>query len=1743
VLAAGLLERSASASPKVLEGVLEDMKTASLTGNMKLCTIATRRLNVYMTLDGQLTLAQCADAVNMLFSLLKKEESSLFSNTKVLRALGTLLSEKRAGLGRLLKFGWKDLYDLIEFFHIRKERAYNLGSSSIRASHAERLRAVCVAARKFYGPESVVPVCEFAELFMGDSLSRDLFHGQMILTLFLPSVEGGEYEPYFSKWIYTYWDQISNCAEWDGGWLRIITRALKWGHQLLPNLVHADPGVIQVLFRRIQSALSLASPTGLNLPRRTTRLASLTDFATKGNGIEYAPKLAVQLIGHGSAVDFFALKPEELSQLTFSSKSAVELEACVQNAPHGVSCGMLHLQRLLLSIDTLFHPHNEGSHTSNVARFLEALTTSFSKRVGRACVEGSTIEPFSDADKEVFVESVLSLATMGMYFRGRLMVHCAQPCIGNLAYLSPHRVANKFIPLIFEGLDPMNLTQTHQAPAAMKMLTVLVQPLTQTRCTLFTEALPEVLLLTLPGLDPNDMVKTMSTFMLYHVVLSWIPIIDVETEGLGYPDTSPEALKSYGFDDPEVERAAAQGGDRCKDAMWRGNAVLVEWGLCCLDQLFAYIDNLVKSATGGVQEQLDNALHTSLVIVARLLFSQMSPSVRQQAGKKTNIWALNSCNVDALSESKNLIAAYVQGIVALDDSHTMKEVVIKGLFEPMLDLIRDPDTSVRRLKWSLSIVGAIARGSGEYIIPYRAAISATIDLALAHEDSEVQTLGGQLLRRTIRGLSESDCTNYASTNATSPLDYAKLAVSWAASETWRETSKNIRWNVPTEQSLSEAQHWKTMYLNKFLECIDKKIQDNDTTSKGFRNDLKCLLQVVRGSVSMMTTLNERRDLIVRFCGILDWTLQHRESDATSQGSLISILDTLVICFGSQTKNRSKLTGRHIWLRYMREVMVSGAYVAEKNWRCKFDKIKDMEDVLCPRYHHIEETRLLNLAQRHELAYEMTREAKAVSDEAYMHVLFNTLMEANKHDWVATREATQKCARNLITRAPWFGKPKVELTLIPRLGEKEDFATIAGAVSLMRWNKVFRWVSTDWNLLDAFYRTVVFNSSVDGFPEHKQKNVSEGVQRLIVSMLNAWSIIPCDEKETEIRLALVKDLIMVKDQSWRQELVISTLLGTLFRAGDRNVEVVQWILQRTKSDIQPLRTVALSAFVQMLAKATIEERTFLVNALELSNDKLFFKSLAETMSQNHTQADSTNNLRQRSNWSAGVSETLRLSRFPGSKFYPETCVPSHSKMFKTSHKLMVQFLSEAIGTDNCVETIVELINGLLSEDTDHAEHKSRVCAAVEIFSGFAAVHGYTQNMVEVLNGTFLEVSLESADMWLDAFRLCGKDTLCFLNDYTDKLSVMMNDRGESAPYVVQANLFRLVRTLIYEVKPTNEAEVERFRGICISVLQLIVNNAPHTYEVVRKELARTFVTLQDINVRRENLNLPISESIQRLLKQCDESVRSKETSDTTRAIETVIFLAASLVLTNGLAMESSILEFFPLVISSQKHPHIEISKKAQLAASCLASITFSSHEKSLEAIALLSELSSQFEDNWSSRSTIVQLFGSLVTLNFPLMGYAVAGIHARKEIEQFLRDGQVEVQNASCAILMRLLNSYSKTSPSLTTTRDRYLKLAATKVLRSEYKTEDGKNKLKKRLTGVLGMTAVVNAFPYSIPFPGTVVALAKRTGDPGLVGQSAKYAIADFRRTQADSWEKNKHVFTSNELDDLQDVSYSGSHT
>ena len=84
-------------------------------------------------------------------------------------------------------------------------------------------------------------------------------------------------------------------------------------------------------------------------------------------------------------------------------------------------------------------------------------------------------------------------------------------------------VAHHLLPLIGGVLDLQIPNQTHHSLAAIKVLAPELHALS---------------LLTLPGIDPNDVGKTLTTTMLYLVVLSWVPVVDVDTEGLAVPSPS-----------------------------------------------------------------------------------------------------------------------------------------------------------------------------------------------------------------------------------------------------------------------------------------------------------------------------------------------------------------------------------------------------------------------------------------------------------------------------------------------------------------------------------------------------------------------------------------------------------------------------------------------------------------------------------------------------------------------------------------------------------------------------------------------------------------------------------------------------------------------------------------------------------------------------------------------------------------------------------------------------------------------------------------------------------------------------------------------------------------------------------------------------------------------------------------------------------------------------------------------------
>jgi len=143
----------------------------------------------------------------------------------------------------------------------------------------------------------------------------------------------------------------------------------------------------------------------------------------------------------------------------------------------------------------------------------------------------------------------VALTHNGLLFSFLFIPHSAEQTLKTLAFIAPHTVARLTLPLLLNALDPSSLTSTHQAPAALKALSVLVLPLMTPR-PLLLDALPTLLEWSLPGIDSNDVMKTMATLAFYNVLVSMVPI-RAEVSPMEAPPTLPP-LRVY--DDDESRR-------------------------------------------------------------------------------------------------------------------------------------------------------------------------------------------------------------------------------------------------------------------------------------------------------------------------------------------------------------------------------------------------------------------------------------------------------------------------------------------------------------------------------------------------------------------------------------------------------------------------------------------------------------------------------------------------------------------------------------------------------------------------------------------------------------------------------------------------------------------------------------------------------------------------------------------------------------------------------------------------------------------------------------------------------------------------------------------------------------------------------------------------------------------------------------------------------------------------------------
>jgi len=179
---------------------------------------------------------------------------------------------------------------------------------------------------------------------------------------------------------------------------------------------------------------------------------------------------------------------------------------------------------------------------------------------------------------------------------------------------------------------------------------------------------------------------------------------------------------------------------------------------------------------------------------------------------------------------------------------------------------------------------------------------------------------------------------------------------------------------------------------------------------------------------------------------------------------------------------------------------------------------------------------------------------------------------------------------------------------------------------------------------------------------------------------------------------------------------------------------------------------------------------------------------------------------------------------------------------------------------------------------------------------------------------------------------------------------------------------------------------------------------------------------------------------------------------------------------------------------------------------------------LAAIQEVSEMSS-----WSARATCLEFLQVFVFHNQATIASQSTWLsQVNSMVLRLLKDERVEVREKAGQVLSGLIHCGFIS--------DTHQLVSELQRLATRHKA--GGVEVAKRHAGVLGLCAVISAFPYDVvdPVPQIFLLLGSHLNDPQPIPSSIRKTLGDFKRTHHDNWEQHKLKFSEEQLAVLTDL-------
>ncbi|CAK9321738.1 unnamed protein product [Citrullus colocynthis] len=673
--------------------------------------------------------------------------------------------------------------------------------------------------------------------------------------------------------------------------------------------------------------------------------------------------------------------------------------------------------------------------------------------------------------------------------------------------------------------------------------------------------------------------------------------------------------------------------------------------------------------------------------------------------------------------------------------------------------------------------------------------------------------------------------------------------------------------------------------------------------------------------------------------------------------------------------------------------------------------------------------------------------------------------------------------------------------------------------------------------------------------------------------------------------------------WRYNLMANRVLLLLAMASRNNPssskilsETAGHFLMNLKSHLPQTRILAISALNTLLKespyKVSVQEehvspvemqldsKSSLEGALtQIFQEEGFFSETFNSLSHVHiTDADAgaSGGNHRNSSFQSQADKSITRFYFDFSASWPRT--PSWISLIgsDTFYSNFARIFKRLI--QECGITVLSSLRSTLEEFANSSE-RSKQCVAAEALAGI--LHSDVDGLLDAweswimvqLQNIILAQSVESIPEWAACIRyaVTGKGKygtrVPFLRQQI--LECLARPLPAAATTTIVAKRFAFLSASLIELSPSKMPSAEIH--LHIRLLEELLGNMCHSSSQVREAIGVTLsVVCSNIRLHashphdhsNEDVHGKLKEErwVKLLIEHATQAVKNIHNSshsfnldtskvqnghsnvdseDDVKWMETLFhFLISSMKSGRSSHLLDVIVGLLYPVISLQETSNKDLSALAKAAFGLLKWRVF--WEPHLQKVISVI-LSSAGDSNWRTRSaTLTYLRSFMYRHTYILTSSEKQQIW--RTVEKLLIDNQVEIREHAATVLAGLMKGGDEDLAR--DFRERACREANTLQGKRRKRNLSSGQSLATVHGAVLALAASVLSAPYDMPgwLPECVTLLARFSVEPSPVKVTVTKAIAEFRRTHADTWNIQKDSFSEEQLEILADTSSSSSY-